>query len=130
MPKNPLEAVHKKLGAFLVERAGTPMPSRYGEVRLEHDMVRKTVGVFDLCSAGKVVVRGPERVAFLQRLLAADLKGLSPEKGFYSLLLSRDARIAAEMRVIAIGSSAARPSVTSGTQPAISLRSSLYCMPS
>src|SRR6185503_4051246 len=58
------------------------------------------------CSAGKVAVRGPERVAFLQRMLAADVTGLSPEKGFYSLLLSRDARIAAEMRVIAIGDDA------------------------
>jgi aminomethyltransferase len=103
MPKNPLEAVHKKLGAFLVERAGTPMPSRYGEVRVEHEMVRKTVGVFDLCSAGKVAIRGRERVAFLQRIVAADVGNLSPENGCYSLLLSRDARIAAEMRVLAVG---------------------------
>lgn len=100
MPKNPLEALHKSMGAFLVERAGTPMPARYGEVRTEHLMVRKTVGVFDLFSAGKIAVRGPERLRFLQAMLAEDLTGLKPGAGVYSLVLSRDARIAGEMRLL------------------------------
>jgi aminomethyltransferase len=100
MPKNPLEAAHRAMGAFLVERAGTPMAAHYRDAMEEHAATRAAVGVFDLFSAGKIAVRGPERARFLQRLLAADLSGLDDGRGAYSLLLSQGGRTAAETRVL------------------------------
>jgi aminomethyltransferase len=102
VPRNPLEAVHRAMGAFLVERAGTPTASRYGDVREEHAMARRAAGVLDLCSAGKIAVRGPERIRFLHGVLAQDLAAVAPGGGAYSLLLSRDGRVAGEMRVLAL----------------------------
>ncbi len=87
------------MGAFLVERAGTPIPSRYADAVAEHRAAETTAGVFDLTSAGKIRVRGTERLRFLNALLAADLRPLVPGHGCYSLLLSRDGRIASELRV-------------------------------
>lgn len=53
------------MGAFLVERAGTKVPSRYADAVAEHRAAETTAGVFDLTSAGKFRVRGGERLRFL-----------------------------------------------------------------
>ncbi|MCE9637471.1 MAG: aminomethyltransferase family protein [Planctomycetes bacterium] len=99
MPANPLAAVHAELGAFLVERAGTPIPARFSDPTSEHRAVRNAIGVFDLMSAGKVFVRGADRARYLNSLLAADIGALAPGRGTYSLLLTRDGRIASDLRV-------------------------------
>lgn len=99
MPANPLAAVHAELGAFLVERAGTRVPARFGDAAAEHAAVRRTAGVFDLHSAGKIVVSGAERVRFLHSLVAADVASLAPGRGTYSLLLTREGRIASDLRI-------------------------------
>lgn len=99
MPANPLAAIHLELGASLAERAGTPVPVRYGDSVAEHRAVRATVGVFDLTSAGKLWITGAERIRFLQGVLAADVAALAPGSGTYSLLLTRDGRIASDLRV-------------------------------
>lgn len=103
MPPNPLRAIHAELGAFLVERAGTPVPARFGDVAAEHAAVRRAVGVFDLASAGKIWVAGPERHRFLHALLTADVLALRPGHGVYALLLTRDGRVASDARVAALG---------------------------
>lgn len=102
MPANPLAAVHAELGAFLVERGGTPVPARYTDPRAEHEAVRRAAGVFDLTSAGKTWVAGRERQRFLDGLLAADIGSLAPGDGTYSLLLTRDGRIASDVRVVVL----------------------------
>lgn len=99
MPRNPLHGAHTEMGAFLVERAGTKVPARYADAVAEHRAAETTAGVFDLTSAGKLRVRGGERLRFLNGLLAADLRPLLPGLGCYSLLLARDGRIASELRV-------------------------------
>lgn len=102
MPANPLASVHAEMGAFLVERAGTRVPARFGEVAAEHDAVRKTVGIFDLASAGRFWISGRERTRFLHGLLAVDVAALSVGRGRYALLLTREARIASELRIAAL----------------------------
>ncbi len=90
------------MGAFVVERAGTPVAARYGDVVEEHRATRAAVGVFDLSSAGKLHVRGPERTRFLDRLLSGPVAALAPGGGAYSLLLMRDARITSDLRVVVL----------------------------
>jgi aminomethyltransferase len=102
VPDNPLRAVHVELGAFLVERAGTPVPARFGDVAAEHMAVRRAAGVFDLTSAGKFWVGGGERNRFLHALLTADVLSLAPGRGAYALLLTRDGRIASDARLAAL----------------------------
>ncbi|MCG3134543.1 MAG: Aminomethyltransferase [Planctomycetes bacterium] len=102
MPRNPLQAVHAEMGAFLVERAGTPVPARFSDPAEEHAAVRRTACAADLTSAGKLLVRGPERGRFLDALLAADVASLAPGLGAPSLLLGADGRIVTELRVAAL----------------------------
>ena len=78
MPENPLSAVHESLGAFLIERAGTPVPARFTDEVEEHRAARGTAALFDLTSGGKIRVRGDERVRLLQGLLSLDVQSLGP----------------------------------------------------
>ncbi len=100
MPSNPLESVHQALGAFLVERGGMVMPGHYGDPVAEHMATRRAAGVFDLGSAAKLRVTGTERLRFLDSVLAADVRGLDPGSGAHALLLTADARVSAEMRLL------------------------------
>jgi glycine cleavage system aminomethyltransferase T len=116
MPVNPLADVHAELGAVLVERAGTRVPARFGDAADEHSAVRRSAGVFDLASAGRFWVRGPERLRFLDGLLAADVWSLQPGSGTYALLLTREGRISTDLRVAVLEDRALvlTPSMTRG----------------
>ena len=98
MPANPLAAIHLELGASLAERAGTPVPVRYGDSVAEHRAVRATVGVFDLTSAGKLWITGAERIRFLQGVLAADVDATLIDRDD-ALLISRHAIVASHALV-------------------------------
>jgi len=116
MSRNPLASVHEEMGAFLVELAGITVPGYYENSSEETRAVRKAAGVFDLTSAGKLAVRGAERVRFLQGVLTADIERLGVGQGALSLLLTRDGRIASPLRVVVLEDEILllTPSVTRG----------------
>jgi aminomethyltransferase len=78
---------HVALGAKLAPFGGWEMPLEYadGGVLKEHAAVREDVGVFDVSHLGKITVRGPGAVAFLNRCLTNDLDRLSAGQAQYTL---------------------------------------------
>jgi aminomethyltransferase len=63
------------------------MPLEYagGGVLKEHAAVREAVGVFDVTHLGKVTVRGPGAVAFLNRCLTNDLDRIGAGQAQYTM---------------------------------------------
>jgi aminomethyltransferase len=80
---------HAAAGAKLVAFAGWEMPIQYGGIQEEHLAVRRDVGVFDVSHMGQVETRGPQALAFLQRMLSNDVRRL-PEGGAQYSVLCRD----------------------------------------
>src|SRR6266480_4785590 len=56
----PLNALHRSLGAKMVDFGGWDMPVQYSGVLDEHNTVRTAVGLFDVSHMGELEIRGPE----------------------------------------------------------------------
>jgi len=81
---------HVAAGARLVPFAGWEMPVQYAGVREEHLAVRRHAGVFDVSHMGEVETRGPDALAFLQRMLSNDVSKIALGGAQYSVLCRDD----------------------------------------
>ena len=68
MKTTPFTDVHVALGAKMHEFAGFNMPIEYSGIIDEHMTVVNGVGVFDVSHMGEFWVKGPNALAFIQRL--------------------------------------------------------------
>jgi len=86
--QTPLYALHKVAGAKLVDFAGWDMPVHYGSQIEEHHAVRRHAGVFDVSHMTILEITGGDAPAFLDRVLANDIKRLQVQgKAIYSVML-------------------------------------------
>ncbi len=83
----PLHAVHKKLGARMVEFGGWEMPVQYSGILDEHHAVRRGAGVFDVSHMGEIEIRGPEALALVQWVTTNDAARLKTGQIQYTGLL-------------------------------------------
>jgi aminomethyltransferase len=75
--QTPLNALHREMGAKMVDFGGWDMPVQYSGILDEHQAVRNSVGLFDVSHMGEIVVRGPQAldlVDFVSSNWAAKLK--------------------------------------------------------
>src|SRR5512132_3417880 len=56
----PLNAVHRRMGAKMVDFGGWDMPVQYSGIIEEHLAVRKAVGLFDVSHMREIEISGPE----------------------------------------------------------------------
>lgn len=84
----PLNAIHRALGARMVDFGGWDMPVNYGSQIEEHHAVRSDAGMFDVSHMCVVDLTGPNTRAFLRGLLANNVDKLqTPGKALYSCML-------------------------------------------
>ena len=84
MKSTPFTHIHEALGAKMHEFAGYNMPIEYSGITDEHITVRTAVGVFDVSHMGEFWVKGPNALAFLQKVTSNDVSSLSIGKVQYS----------------------------------------------
>lgn len=85
--KTPLNAVHRALGARMVDFGGWDMPVEYSGIIDEHLAVRKAVGLFDVSHMGEIEIRGPQALALVDRLTPNAAGRLADGQAQYSALL-------------------------------------------
>ena len=85
--KTALNAVHRRLGAKMVDFGGWDMPVEYSGLIAEHMAVRTGVGVFDVSHMGDIQLRGPASLAAVQRISMNDASKLAIGQAHYSALL-------------------------------------------
>jgi len=81
-----LSSVHEALGAKMVPFAGYMMPVQYEGVNIEHETVRKGVGVFDVSHMGEFLIHGPEALNLVQRVSSNDASKLNIGDAQYSCM--------------------------------------------
>ena len=81
-----LNAVHRRMGARMVEFGGWDMPVRYSGDLEEHRAVRDAAGLFDLGHMGQVIVTGPDALSYLQWLVTNDMASLADGSSRYALM--------------------------------------------
>ena len=78
MKTTPFTEKHIALGAKMHEFAGYNMPIEYSGIIDEHLTVCQGVGVFDVSHMGEFWVKGPEALAFLQKVTSNNVAVLTP----------------------------------------------------
>ena len=84
--RTPLAELHRSIGAKMVPFAGWEMPVQYTGVIAEVKAVRSEAGIFDVSHMGRMVVRGPDTLAYLESIVPSDLSRLLDGYGCYTLL--------------------------------------------
>ena len=76
--------IHEGLGAKMLEFAGYNMPIQYEGLNVEHETVRKALGVFDVAHMGEFWVKGDKALSYLQKITTNDVSALTDGKVQYS----------------------------------------------
>jgi aminomethyltransferase len=88
--KTALNAVHRQMGAKMVDFNGWDMPVEYpssGGIIAEHNAVRMGVGIFDVSHMGDIRLEGPEALFAVQHISMNDAARLAIGQAQYSALL-------------------------------------------
>lgn len=86
MKNTALTKTHESLGAKMVPFAGYYMPVSYEGVNIEHDTVRKGVGVFDVSHMGEFLVSGESALSLLQWICSNDVSKIDVGGAQYNCL--------------------------------------------
>ena len=116
LKETPLCAVHRDMGAKLVDFAGWNMPLHYGSQLEEHHKVRRDAGMFDVSHMLVVDVHGTGAGDFLRTVLTNDVAKLSqPGRALYSCMLAEHGGVLDDLIVYARANGAFRVVVNAGT---------------
>jgi aminomethyltransferase len=83
----PLNAVHRRMGAKMVDFGGWDMPVQYSGILDEHNAVRKNVGLFDVSHMGEIEISGPDAFALTDSVTTNAVANLKAGQAQYSGLL-------------------------------------------
>lgn len=94
-----LTQIHQALGAKMVPFAGYSMPVQYAGINIEHETVRKGVGVFDVSHMGEFILRGKHALDLIQKVSSNDALKLADGKIQYSCLPNEEGGIVDDLLV-------------------------------
>lgn len=106
MKNTALTNLHISLGAKMVPFAGYNMPVQYAGINVEHETVRKAVGVFDVSHMGEFILNGENALDLIQRVTSNDASKLVDGKVQYSCLPNEDGGIVDDLLVYRISEKA------------------------
>ena len=87
LKRTPLYDAHVAAGATMVDFGGWEMPIQYpAGIVAEHLYDRRHCGIFDVSHMGRLIVEGPDRVAFLQKVLSSNVAALVPGRAQYCII--------------------------------------------
>ena len=99
MKTTPFTEKHIALGAKMHEFAGYNMPIEYSGIIDEHLTVCQNVGVFDVSHMGEFWVKGPNALAFLQKVTSNNVAALTPGKIQYTCFPNEEGGIVDDLLV-------------------------------
>jgi len=99
MKKIALNDIHHSLKAKMVPFAGFDMPVSYEGVNIEHETVRKDVGVFDVSHMGEFLISGEHALELIQKISSNDASKLVDGKAQYSCMPNEDGGIVDDLLI-------------------------------
>lgn len=91
--KTPLNKIHKKLGAKMVEFSGWEMPLQYQSIIQEHMAVRKKAGVFDVSHMGQIMISGVNAGEQIQKIVTNDISEMDTGHVIYTPMCNNNGGI-------------------------------------
>ena len=97
-----LSQKHIDLNAKMVPFAGYNMPVSYEGVNVEHENVRKNLGVFDVSHMGEFLISGENALELIQKISSNDASKLTDGKAQYSCMPNHDGGIVDDLIIYRI----------------------------
>ena len=66
------------------------MPIQYTNITDEHNAVRQRAGLFDVSHMGELIVKGPDSLAFLNKVVPQNISKLTDSKAVYCQLPNKN----------------------------------------
>ena len=87
LKRTQLYDVHVQAGASMVDFGGWEMPIQYPSgIVAEHLYTRHACSLFDVSHMGRLLIEGPDRVAFLQHVLTSNVMALDLNMAQYCII--------------------------------------------
>ncbi len=102
MKNTALTRIHEALGAKLVPFAGFNLPVQYDGINIEHETVRRGVGVFDVSHMGEFILKGENALDLIQKVTSNDSSKLIDGKVQYTCLPNETGGIVDDLLVYRI----------------------------
>ena len=91
LQRTPLYEEHKRAGGKIVPFAGWEMAVQYPTgIIAEHQKVRTTAGLFDVCHMGELEITGRQALALVQHVTTNDASRLAVGQAQYSVICQHD----------------------------------------
>jgi aminomethyltransferase len=97
--ETPLAAWHHAHGGRMVEFGGWSMPVQYTTIVQEHQAVRRSAGLFDISHMGRLTVRGPTALEWLERVTTNHVGRLKEYQIQYSLMVNEEGGVVDDVLV-------------------------------
>jgi aminomethyltransferase len=91
--RTPLYDWHLEHGGRMVEFGGWDMPVQYSSIVEEHNVVRKSAGLFDISHMGRLSFAGADALTLLQRLYTNNAATMKNGQVRYGLICNEDGGI-------------------------------------
>ncbi|PSQ95436.1 MAG: glycine cleavage system protein T [Bacteroidetes bacterium SW_9_63_38] len=95
----PLHDVHGRMEARMMGFGGFDMPVQYSSIIEEHMAVREKAGLFDVSHMGEMLVRGPDALALIQKLITNDARKLVDGQALYTVMCTPEGGIIDDLLV-------------------------------
>ncbi|MFC0269923.1 glycine cleavage system aminomethyltransferase GcvT [Metabacillus herbersteinensis] len=90
LKRTPLFDVYKEYGGKTIDFGGWELPVQFSSIKEEHEAVRTKAGLFDVSHMGEVDVKGPDSLAYLQKLMTNDVSTLKDGAAQYTAMCYED----------------------------------------
>jgi len=94
-----LNAIHRRLGAKMIDFGGWDMPVQYASLLEEHHAVRQRVGLFDVSHMGEIEIAGKNALSAVQLISSNDASLLQTGQAQYAALTTPEGTFVDDMLV-------------------------------
>jgi aminomethyltransferase len=88
--------------AKMIEFAGFNLPLYYSSIVSEHLAVRESVGVFDVSHMGRLLIRGRDATALLERMVPSDISSLKEGRAKYTVFCNESGGIVDDVIILKV----------------------------
>ena len=106
LKSSPIEELHIKNNARLVDFAGWSMPVQFSSgIINEHISTRTSSGLFDISHMGQIAITGMDSCKLLESITPTDIKSIQPGRVRYSFILNEKGGIIDDLMITNEGES-------------------------